>query len=169
MADDLNTSGGRNLTAMTLWSWSRVYGAPDRQDRASSAMPTVDRLAEECIESLFDIFGRGRTAEPARRGIPDHEKSGRGRALACAAGQEHARPLAAHASVFLAQGSSDGLVRPQVTLDYYRRLCAAGTRVRMLVMPGVSHGFAGRDSAKNALAWMANRFKGLQAPSDCGG
>jgi hypothetical protein len=31
----------------------------------------------------------------------------------------------------------------------------------MLVMPGVSHGFAGADSAKSALAWMADRFKGL--------
>src|SRR5580698_7372343 len=28
MAADLGTSGGNNLTAMTLWSWSRVYGAP---------------------------------------------------------------------------------------------------------------------------------------------
>ncbi len=71
--------------------------------------------------------------------------------------------------LFLAQGSADGLVRPQVTLDYYRRLCAAGTRVRMLVMPGVSHGFAGADSAKSALAWMADRFAGRPAPNDCGG
>ncbi len=28
LADDLDTSGGKNITAMTLWSWSRVYGAP---------------------------------------------------------------------------------------------------------------------------------------------
>ncbi len=27
LADDLDTSGGKNITAMTLWSWSRVYGA----------------------------------------------------------------------------------------------------------------------------------------------
>jgi acetyl esterase/lipase len=60
-------------------------------------------------------------------------------------------------------------VRPQVTLAYYRRLCAAGNRVRMLVMPGVSHGFAGADSAKNALAWMADRFAGRPAPNECGG
>ncbi len=29
MTDDLNTSGGRNLAAMTVWSWARVYGGAD--------------------------------------------------------------------------------------------------------------------------------------------
>ena len=28
MAEDLNTNGGRNLAAMTLWSWARVFSAP---------------------------------------------------------------------------------------------------------------------------------------------
>jgi acetyl esterase/lipase len=28
MTEDLGTGGGNNITAMTLWSWSRVYGAP---------------------------------------------------------------------------------------------------------------------------------------------
>ena len=28
MTDDLNSNGGRNLTAMTLWSWARVFDAP---------------------------------------------------------------------------------------------------------------------------------------------
>ena len=36
----------------------------DWQHRRSSAVPTIDRLAEECIESPFDIFRRGRTAAP---------------------------------------------------------------------------------------------------------
>ena len=28
MTDDLNTARGRNLTAMTMWSWARVFNAP---------------------------------------------------------------------------------------------------------------------------------------------
>jgi hypothetical protein len=43
-----------------------------------------------------------------------------------------------------------------------------GSRVRMLEMPDVNHGFAGRDSADAAVAWMADRFAGRPAPSDCG-
>jgi hypothetical protein len=27
MNDDINSVGGKNITAMTLWSWHRVYGA----------------------------------------------------------------------------------------------------------------------------------------------
>jgi acetyl esterase/lipase len=71
--------------------------------------------------------------------------------------------------VFLAQGTIDELVRPAVTQDYMTRLCKAGSKVRMLMLPGVGHGFAGRDSANAAVEWMAERFSGTTAPSDCSG
>ena len=37
----------------------------------------------------------------------------------------------------------------------------------MLMLPGVSHGFAGYDSADAAADWIADRFKGNAPPSDC--
>jgi hypothetical protein len=70
MTDDLNTTGGHNLTAMTVWSWSRVYGAPVDGIVASSAISTIDRLAEECIGSPFDIFRRGGTAASLAEEFP---------------------------------------------------------------------------------------------------
>jgi hypothetical protein len=45
--------------------------------------------------------------------------------------------------LFLSQGLSDGLVRPGVTQAYKDRLCKAGSKVKLLLMPGVSHGFIG--------------------------
>jgi acetyl esterase/lipase len=54
-------------------------------------------------------------------------------------------------------------------MDYMKRLCAAGSAVRMLELQGVSHGFAGAKSADAAVAWIADRFAGKPAPSDCGG
>ena len=33
MNDDINSVGGKNITAMTLWSWHRVYDAPIDNDR----------------------------------------------------------------------------------------------------------------------------------------
>src|SRR5579872_3294841 len=60
MADDLNTNGGRNLTAMTLWSWQRVFGAPMAKVLKPAAVPVVNALAQECIESIYDIFVRQR-------------------------------------------------------------------------------------------------------------
>ena len=66
MGDDFATTGGKNLTAMTLWSWSRVFGAPIDRVVVPEAIPTIDRLAEECIESIFDIAARRRTERPRR-------------------------------------------------------------------------------------------------------
>jgi len=54
-----------------------------------------------------------------------------------------------------------------VTQDYMKRQCRAGGQVRMLVVPDADHGFIGRDSAAAAVAWMADRFAGSPAPSDC--
>src|SRR5271168_882977 len=50
MTDDLNTAGGRNLTAMTMWSWARVFNAPIHEVVEPMAMSTVDALANQCIE-----------------------------------------------------------------------------------------------------------------------
>lgn len=168
MTDDLNTTGGRNLTAMTVWSWDRVYGASIDKIVSPAAMPTVNRLAGECIESVFDILLRSETSKPLAQDFLT---------VANPATLEPWRSLLAkntpgtlHPSipVFLAQGSTDGLVRPQVTQAYMQRLCEAGSKVRFMMMPNVSHGFAGRDSADAATAWMADRFAGNAVPSDCG-
>jgi hypothetical protein len=56
-----------------------------------------------------------------------------------------------------------------VTQDYMKRLCGAGSREQMLLLPGVSHGLAAAKSADAAVRWMADRFAGRPAPSDCGG
>jgi len=44
---DLNSNGGRNLTAMTLWSWQRVFGAPMERVVKPAAVPVVNLLAGE--------------------------------------------------------------------------------------------------------------------------
>jgi hypothetical protein len=45
MTDGLNDADDRNLTAMTMWSWSRFYGAPIDDVVEPAAMPTIDALA----------------------------------------------------------------------------------------------------------------------------
>jgi acetyl esterase/lipase len=70
--------------------------------------------------------------------------------------------------VFLAQGTADAIIRPQVTKDYMHRLCAAGGKVQLLELPGVGHGLAAHDSASAAVDWIASRFRADLPPSDCG-
>ena len=101
LADDINTNGGRNLTAMTLWSWSRIFNAPIDRVVDPAATPVVDRLAGECIE--FDLR-HSATARPdslARADIPVGEGFLSDRPVAGADYEKHAGYLAAAYPGFL--------------------------------------------------------------------
>lgn len=168
MGDDFKSAGGKNLTAMTLWSWSRVFGAPIGKVVLPEAVPTVDRLADECIESVFDILARRQTEKPLEQAflsVPNIATVEPWRTLAT---RNTPGTLPARIPLFLAQGTTDNLVLPEVTRDYMQRQCKAGGKVTMLWLPGVSHGFAAAKSADAAVAWMMDRFAGQPAPSDCG-
>jgi len=55
---DFQSTGGRNLTAMTLWSWTRTFLVPLDGVVDPRALPAMNALAEECIESAFDMLER---------------------------------------------------------------------------------------------------------------
>ncbi|MBP0112749.1 alpha/beta fold hydrolase [Bradyrhizobium vignae] len=168
MGDDFKTSGGKNLTAMTLWSWSRVYGAPINKVVLPEAMPAVDQLANECIESIFDILARRRTEKPLEQhflSVPNIATVEPWRSLAA---RNTPGALPSSIPLFLAQGTTDDIVRPEVTASYMQRQCRTGSKVRMMWVQGVGHGFVARDSADAAVTWMMDRFAGRPAPTDCG-
>jgi len=167
LGEDIDTVGGRNLTAMTLWSWSRVFGAPIDDVVDAAALPIIDRLAGECIESVYDIMLRRRTTRPLAQkflSVKDFYTVEPWRSLMAS---NTPGVLPPEIPIFLAQGDADELVRPQVTKDYMSGLCRAGSRVRMLALPKSNHGYIARDSAASAVVWMADRFAGAEAPSDC--
>jgi acetyl esterase/lipase len=164
---DRNTSSGRSLTAMALLSWSRFFKLPLDDIVEPGAYGAFRRLASDCIETIDDFLKEGRdekklekhaflkadpTTLPAWRGIMDRNTPGRS-------------PSAA--PIFLAQGTADQVVRPHITQKFKRAACAHGTRVKLHLMKGVSHMFAGRDSADAAVRWMAERFNRKPPPNDC--
>lgn len=167
MADDFKSSGGKNLTAMTLWSWARVFKAPLDKVVLPAAISTVDQLANECIESIFDIIERQsqeKLLEQTFLSVPNIAAVEPYKSLAS---RNSPGALPKDIPLFLAQGSTDNLVQPAVTQAYFQRQCNAGSRVTMHLMPGVNHGFAARDAANTAVIWMGERFAGNPAPSDC--
>jgi pimeloyl-ACP methyl ester carboxylesterase len=169
MKDDLGSAGGKNLTAMTLWSWERVLGAPMRRVVEPNAIPVVDRLARACIESIYDLVVRRRIERPLETSFLTVKNPADLEPWRSLAADNTPQPMTRDIPLFIAQGSADQLVRPAVTEDYVARSCRAGDKVRFLVMPGVGHGSAGRDSAKEAVQWISARFAGAAAPNDCGG
>jgi acetyl esterase/lipase len=167
MGDDINSTGGRNLTAMTLWSWSRVFGAPIDSVTDAAALPTIDQLAGECIESIYDLLRRrstGRLLEQRFLSVSNFYTVEPWRSLMAS---NTPGILPPNMPLFLAQGGADELVRPAVTQDYMTRQCRAGGKVHMLTLPTDNHGFIARDAAASAVEWMTDRFAGFPAPSDC--
>ncbi len=169
MKADLDTNGGRNLTAMTLWSWQRVFDAPTDAVLDPSAIPVVDRLASECIESIFDIFLRRRTERPLAQAFLKSDNFASTEPWASLLKQNTPGELPADIPVFIAQGTTDTLVLPRVTEAYVRRLCANGSAVEFDPVPKTGHGFVAFKASDAAVAWIADRFAGRRAPSNCGG
>ena len=168
MRDDFPTAGGKNLLAMTLWSWSRVFDAPIDNLVDKEAMETVNGLAKVCLESLVDIPPRrraGRALQKRFLTVNDLTDVEPWRSLLA---ENTVGALPATIPIFLAQGLVDDTVPPAVTRAYADRLCAAGSRVRLMLMPRAGHAFIARDSVAAAIDWMADRFAGEPAPSDCG-
>jgi len=168
MKADIDTSGGRNLTAMMLWSWKRVFGAPSDSVLYPSAIPVVDRLAGECIESIFDIWERRLTAKPLAQTFLSNDKFVSVEPWASLMRQNTPGALPPRIPVFIAQGTEDKLVLPRVTHDYVNRLCANGSAVVFDPVPDTGHGFVAFKASDAVVAWIADRFAGVPAPSNCG-
>jgi dipeptidyl aminopeptidase/acylaminoacyl peptidase len=168
MNDDINTVGGKNITAMTLWSWHRVYDADIDKIVDQRAMSTVDRLAYECIEGPFDLIARQRTERPLERHFLTVEGPASIEPWHSLLEKNTPGPLSPDIPVFLAQGTNDQIIRLAVTQGYMNRLCKGGSKVKMVVLQDIGHGRAAQASTMAAADWMTDRFAGEPPPNDCG-
>jgi acetyl esterase/lipase len=166
---DKSSAAGKELTAMAIWSWSNLY-----KDSASSlvepnAMNVYKTMAHDCIESVADFLALDQDERPLEKekflkANPATTQPWEGIMKKSSPGQ---RP--AGAPVFLAQGTADTIVRPYITKQFGKALCKQGAKVMFVEMPGVTHTFAAKESVSTALKWMDDRFRGVPAPSVCGG
>src|ERR1700744_5290661 len=167
MNDDISSIGGKNITAMTLWSWHRVYDAPLNNIVDPRAMPTIDQLTRECIESPFDLAARQRTEQPLEQHFLTVQEPADIEPWHSLLEKNTPGPLPADIPVFLAQGTTDQIIRPQVTEDYMKKLCSAGSKVEMMLMPDTGHGRAAQASTAAVVRWISDRFAGETPPNDC--
>jgi acetyl esterase/lipase len=167
LSADLDTNGGRNITAMTLWSWSRVYNAPIDNVVTPEAIPVIDHLANECIERFFDVIERRGPSRALTRSFLKVKNVSDIEPWHALLVSNSPGPLPASIPVFLAQGTKDQLVLPAVTQSYYTKLCQSGSPVQFLSLPNVGHLFAACDSAKLAIPWLAARFQHQPPPTTC--
>lgn len=157
------------LTAFTAYSWSQRFGAPLASLFNRTNQGVVTRLGRNvCVElgkapRLGTILGIA-SVKAALKG-KDITRIAPWTALMRA---NSVNSTAIFGPLLIAQGSSDTLVAPAVTRTFARRACRDRRPVRYLALPGVDHARSARDSSGETLAWIADRFAGKTAPSDCG-
>jgi pimeloyl-ACP methyl ester carboxylesterase len=167
MNEDIDSVGGKNITAMTLWSWQRVFHANMDKVVDRRALPAIDQLAKECIEGPFDLKTRQRTEQPLEQYFLTTKHPSDLEPWHTLLTQNSPGTLPTDIPVFLAQGTDDVIIRPKVTQDYAAALCTAGSKVRVLSMPNIGHGRAAQASTQAMLDWTGARFAGKAAPDDC--
>jgi acetyl esterase/lipase len=167
MEDDINTTGGKNLMAMTIWSWNKVFNAPMNEVVEPNAIKNVDDVSGVCVESLIDFWEHdeiGKRLDKSFLKVKDILDYEPWKAITA---ENTIGTLPPEIPVFLAQGTKDTTVDPPVTANYIRALCAAGSKVDTYLMPGVGHGFAAYHSASEAATWIKGRFDGERSPGHC--
>lgn len=169
-----NLTGGTNLlikalmTAYTGSSWSRTYDIPLSTILKPVDQDLVRRLARNCVSTdpvklrakigMFRL-SRSMANVDISQSPPWAEQLRR----------NSVQPSGFSVPVFIAQGSADPLVAPDVTLNFAQSLCRSrSSPVRYLVIEGGDHISAGKRSADATVRWIADRFAGQQAPDDCG-
>jgi len=164
--DDLQSKAGKVLTALAMWSWNKVFDAPLSPLLDAPAIAAVDRIADDCMEDILQgivlmerekaidrdfIHGDLTEAEPWRtllqRNTPDAKAAG--------------------APLFIAQGSADPVVRPEVTRDFAEAACRSGHSVQFLVGKGLDHMRILSRATSSAVQWISDRFTRSPAPTDC--
>jgi alpha-beta hydrolase superfamily lysophospholipase len=123
---DSATPTGKELTAMTIYSWSKLYNTPAAALVEPSAMGPFETMAHDCIESVPEFQAITDAEKPLQsvkflKANPTKTEPWRGIMLRNTPGQ-----APAGAPVLIAQGTADTTVRPQITKQFGEHLCKQG-------------------------------------------
>jgi acetyl esterase/lipase len=158
---------GKVLGAFAIRSWSQLYNIPLDGVVLERSMLAFERVAGICNDTPRQVMRLIMAEQPLEREgflAVDVTKTEPWHKIMI---ENTPGNAPAGAPVFLAQGTSDPVVRPQVTAEFMRRLCAKGTPVRFVPVPGGDHDASAEVGAAPAVAWIAERFAGAPPPNDC--
>ena len=164
-ADDAATE--QDLIAMALLSWTRLENVAPETIVEPDVMAAFKETALGCLTSIAQFESLETDEKPLQKERflkidPSKTDPWKGIMVRNSPGQ-----APAGAPVFIAQGTADTTVDPQVTKRFAKALCAQGVRVSFVELPGVSHIFVARDAAPTAIRWINDRFRGAPPPSSC--
>ena len=166
--NNVGTFFGNVLAAYATKSWSEVYGLSLKEALVPAAIPVVGDVAELCIPhvkddfyTIFDaveleegMFNKGVLNSEDWITLLDRNSVGK-------------RPIVY--PVYLAQGSADAVVDPDLTLEFARELCREGGDLTFDLVAGAGHNETVHRSQANVIAWMNGLLDGTKPPAGCVG
>jgi len=166
-----NIGGAKNaavralMTSYAAAAWSQVFGIPLSTIARPAGVDLMRRLAANCVTldgfRLRTKIGLARMTYVLRN--VDLAADLRWGPLMRANSVE---PTPLGVPLLVAQGSGDVIIDPAVTRRFVERMCAAGQPVRF-VTDGGDHVTIAKRTATTTVAWLADRFAGRPALSDC--
>jgi pimeloyl-ACP methyl ester carboxylesterase len=163
---DVNTVPGRILVAMTLLSWSRNFGFPLDGLLTQDTIEVMEHIDKSCIDSLSGKLDALSAEQDLGARYLNYDPGSRQPWRGLLADNNPYYGLIT-VPAFIAQGTDDTLVRPDVTTSFVDALCRSDKSVRYVMMPKVDHGAIAEKSAVQAVAWMEERFRGIRAGNSC--
>jgi acetyl esterase/lipase len=165
---DLPTLAGKGLGSMALASWAKVFPDAELEKIVEpQSIEAVEGIAKGCIGTDLEKLVLGPDAVYLQEaGFLRHDPTTT-EPWASIISNNSATAADAGAPLFIAQGTADVIVHPEVTESFAAAACDAGIDVELKMLEGVDHGDAGFDSAGAAADWIAGRFADRPAPSTC--
>ncbi|MDQ6826381.1 MAG: lipase family protein [Candidatus Eremiobacteraeota bacterium] len=155
----------RVLAAYILSSWSSIYNLPLQQVLDARSILALRLAARTCLGTTLDAavavlhnFNLGKNFLNDRL----HQNAAWNQRF-----KENAPRIVSGAPYFVVQGMTDTIVPPKDTTAYVKRICTNGNAVAYSRIAGMGHIAADKEAATSAVAWIASRFKGVRARSDC--
>lgn len=154
------------LTAFTAQSWSKVYGADLSSIADRTTRGVIERATAGCEGDPFTAAALLRALRLRVR-LGGLDLSGRAPWDGLIARNSLAALDAVQVPLLLVQSNADKLVTTPVTQAFFERSCQRGVRARYLLLPDTGHATTAIASASAAIGWIAERFAGRPADSDC--
>jgi len=170
---NLRLASEPNIRAMFIafatYSWSQRFGAPLSTLFNRTNQGVATRLAQNNCISLGGTPRLGTIL-----GVASMRRALKGKDVGTIppwsgiAQRNSVDPRRVPGPLLIAQAADDPLVASSVTRAFVAQRCRTGLPLRWVPIPGGDHANSARNSAEVTLGWIADRFAGKSAPSDCG-
>lgn len=154
------------LTAFTAESWSKVYGADISTIADRTTRGVIERATSACEGDRLSAAALLRVLRLRLR-LGSLDLSGHAPWDGLMARNSLNALDAASPPLLIVQSDGDKLVTSPVTRGFFERSCQRGVVARYVSLPDTGHATTAIASANDAIGWIAQRFSGQPARSDC--